>query len=50
MVMTRYWTIIVAVLAGALIAPAVPALAQEREALSPSRLTWLFSGPLGKYD
>ena len=48
--MIRYGTIAVAALAGILIAPAAVALAGEREAPSPPRVTWSFSGPFGTYD
>ena len=49
MIMAKYMTI-AAVLAVALIAPAAAVRAEEREAPPPSRVTWSFSGPFGRYD
>jgi cytochrome c1 len=48
--MKKHGTIAVAALAVALIAPAAASLAHAREASSPPRVTWSFSGPFGTYD
>ena len=38
------------VLAGSLLALALPAFAQESEQVPPPRQKWSFAGPFGKYD
>ena len=48
--MNKTQTILALALAGALVAAAAPAVAQEHAPPSPPRVKWSFAGPFGKYD
>jgi cytochrome c1 len=50
MAMNMQRTVFALVLAGSLVAMALPACAQLTEQVPPPRLKWSFAGPFGKYD